>query len=82
MSHLLNTQVDRNTAQKLNPFIGHSTNQSMENLQQGMAFLVAVTGNMADGCTNDDMLGFSVLLSTMSAALAYEQQTIHSVEIN
>lgn len=82
MSYTVTTQVDRNTAQKLNPFIGHSTNQSMENMQQGMAFLVAVTGNMTDGITNDEMLGFSGLLSTMSAALGYEQQAIHSIESN
>lgn len=73
MAKTNSTEIHREIAAKLNPYIGHSTGQTLENVQTGMEFLSTAVASLNEACGDEEFVGFSASLRAMSAALAFEQ---------
>ena len=73
MANTNSIHIDRDTAEKLNPFIGHSLAQTHENIRGGLEFLGLSVTSL--GIADDEAEGFATLLRAISSAIMFEQQT-------
>lgn len=73
MANTNSIHIDRNTAEKLNPFIGHSLAQTHENIRGGLEFLGQSVTSL--GIADDEAEGFATLLRAISSAIRFEQES-------
>ncbi|WP_396190234.1 hypothetical protein [Flavobacterium sp.] len=66
--------IDRNTATRLNPFIGYMGYETQDSMSAGLEALSLSLGNLAQGAGERQVWGIQLFADTLRAALAFEQR--------